>query len=125
MAEGGFFGRINISMEIPSGTTCPSCHSTVSTNSYFCANCGKSLRDKPPAVSLSKQIIVYFVSLFLPPFGFYYAWKYLKQSNDTSKKIGIVAVILTIISTLAIIWAVKGFIDSVSQSVNSLNNLNF
>jgi len=112
-------------MEVSSETTCPSCHSTVSAISYFCPNCGKPLRDKLPAVSLSRQIIVYSVSLFLPPFGFWYAWKYLKQSDYTSKIIGLIATILTIISTIITIRLTKGFIDAVNQSLKSINNLNF
>ncbi len=116
---------MNTSMEVSSETTCPSCHSTVSVTSYFCPNCGKPLKDKLPVVSLSRQIIVYFVSLFLPPFGFWYAWKYLKQPDDKSKKIGIAAVILTIISVIVTIWFTKGFINLINQILNPINNFNF
>jgi len=112
-------------METQSEVTCPSCKSAVPTIAYFCSNCGKQLRDKPPATTLSRQIIVYFVSLFLPPFGFWYAWKYLKRVDYESRKIGIVAVILTIISILVTIWLTEGFINLVSQSFNSINNFNF
>jgi hypothetical protein len=112
-------------METQSEVTCPSRKSAVPTIAYFCSNCGKKLRDKPPATTLSRQIIVYLVSLFLPPFGFWYAWKYLKRVDYESRKIGIVAVILTIISILVTIWFAEGYINSVSQSLNSINNFNF
>jgi uncharacterized membrane protein YqaE (UPF0057 family) len=111
-------------MENKSELICPSCKSTVSVDAYFCPNCGKQLKDKPPATTLSKQIIIYSVSLFLPPFGLWYAWKYLKYGDYKSRKIGIIAVILTIISILITIWLTEGFISSATQSLNEINNLN-
>ena len=111
-------------MEIQPEITCPSCGSAIPAIAYFCFNCGKQLRDKPPATTIFRQIIVYSVSLFLPPFGFWYAWKYLKRADYESRKIGIIAVILTTISILAAIWAVEEFINSVSQSFDLINNLN-
>ena len=117
-----FFGRMNnIFMEIQPETTCPSCGSAIPAIAYFCFNCGKPLRDKPPAITLSRQIVVYLISLFLPPFGFWYAWKYLKRADHESRKIGIIAVILTMISIMFSIWAFEGFVNSVNQSLRSID----
>ena len=106
-------------------TTCPTCHAAVSPNAYFCPNCGKPLQDKPQAVSIARQVIVYAISLFLPPFGLWYAWKYYNQPDELSKKIGVAAAILTIISIAFTVWATFGLIDSVNQSINSINIPNF
>jgi hypothetical protein len=95
------------------------------TAAYFCANCGKSLRNKPPPTSLSKQMVVYAVSFFLPPFGFWYAWMYFKEPDGKSKKIGAVAMILTIISIILSVWITEAFVNSVDQSLDSLNGRNF
>jgi len=111
-------------MEIQSDIICPSCKSTVPAGTYFCSNCGKQLKDKTPSATLSRQIIVYLVSLFLPPFGLYYAWKYLKAGDYESRKIGIIAIVLTIISTIVTLWLAEGFISSIYQSLNEINNLN-
>jgi uncharacterized membrane protein YqaE (UPF0057 family) len=81
------------------------------------------LKNIPPSTTSSKKIIVYAISLFLPPFGLWYAWKYLKYNNYESKKIGVVAIILTIISTVITLWLATGFINSVFQSLNEINNL--
>jgi hypothetical protein len=104
---------------------CKECGHEISDEALACPSCGKPQRDKPPITTLSRQIIVYFVSLFLPPLGLWYVWKYFKQKDGKSKRIGIVAIILTITSTLVAIWLTGEFINSITQSLNSINNLNF
>jgi len=109
-------------MDAPSKIICPACRATVLAASHFCPNCGKPLRDKLPAVSLSGQAIVCAVSLFLPPFGLWYAWKYLKQPDVKSKNIGIAALILTAISLIVTVWLVRGLVDLFNQALNSAND---
>ena len=104
---------------------CKECGHELSDEALTCPNCGKPQRDKPPSVSLSRQITVYFISLFLPPFGLWYAWKYLKQKDGKSKKIGITALILNIISIIIAIWFIERFVNSISQSLNSVNIYNY
>lgn len=100
---------------------CKECGREISDEALACPNCGKPQRNKPPSVSLSRQIIVYLVSLFLPPFGLWYAWKYLKQKDGKSKKIGIAAIILTVISIIFTIWFIEGFVNLINQILNSVN----
>ena len=104
---------------------CKECGHEISDEALACPNCGKPQRDKPPSLLLSKQIVIYSVSLFLPPFGLWYVWKYLKQKDNKSKKIGIAALILTIISIIVMKWFVKGFMNSVNQALNSVNIYNY
>lgn len=102
---------------------CKECEHEISDEALTCPNCGKPQRDKPPAISLSRQAVVYFVSLFLPPFGFWYVWKYLKQKDAKSKKIGYAALILTIISIIVTVWFTASLVASITQSLNSVNGL--
>lgn len=104
---------------------CKECGHEISDEALTCPNCGKPQRDKLPSVSLSRQMAVYSVSLFLPPFGFWYVWKYLKQKDGKSKKIGIVALILTIISIIVMIWFTEGFVNSINQTLKSVNIYNY
>jgi len=108
-------------METQPEIICPSCKSAIQADANFCPVCGKQLKAD---TRLLKKIIVYSVSLFLPPFGLWYAVKYLKQGDYESRKIGIISIILTIISILASVWLTAGAMDSISQSLNSINNLN-
>ena len=98
---------------------CPSCHAAVQTGAYFCQNCGAALKENPPPTSVGAQIKIYAVSALLPPFGLIYVWRYLKQPDETSRRIGWVALILTIVMTIATLWLTFVAIDSFNRSVNA------
>jgi uncharacterized membrane protein len=102
-------------------TTCPVCHISVPASFFFCPNCGASLRPAPPVVTIKQQVSAYAVSLFLPPFGFWYVWKYIRSSEPKVKRVGIVALVLTIISIIVTVWmttVTTGWINSINQAIN-------
>jgi len=112
--------------------SCPFCHYPTIEAFYYCPNCGKNLKAAPVSISVLKQIWIYAISLLLPPLGLWPGIKYLKQSNDKAKTIGLVAIILTIISSAVTIWLTMGLISQVTQSftgsagstnMNQLQNL--
>ena len=74
-------------------------------------------------MSFSRQVIVYLISLFIAPFGLWYAWKYLKRDDEKSKIIGVVAIALTIVAVAVAIWTTAGLYNSVSQYLHSLRGL--
>jgi len=104
---------------------CKECGHEISDEALACPNCGKPQKDKPLSISLSRQVVVYSVSLFLPPLGLWYAWKYLKQKDGKSKKIGITSLILTIISTIFTVWFTGRIVNSINQTLNSINISNY
>jgi hypothetical protein len=112
-------------MQTSLGIVCSFCHAPMMSSANFCSNCGKALRAIPPATSVARQIIVYLISFFLAPFGFWYAWKYLKQDDPISKRIGAVAIALTIVAIALAIWTTAGLFHSVNQYLNSLGGLGF
>jgi ABC-type Co2+ transport system permease subunit len=77
----------------------------------------------PEDTSVSKQIVIYFVSLFVAPFGYWYAWKYLRAGDNKSKRIGIIATILTTISLIVTALTLRIALDSLTQSISIINNL--
>ncbi|MBI5019176.1 zinc ribbon domain-containing protein [Candidatus Gottesmanbacteria bacterium] len=102
---------------------CPTCHTEVRETDYFCFNCGKNLKAKPLSTSLQAEILYYAASIFLPPLGFWWGVKYLRQHDPVSKRIGIVSMLLTVIATIiTFAWGVR-VMNSVSSQVNEQMNL--
>jgi len=106
--------------DVNTKTVCPYCNGVVSVLDLYCPICGKKLKgDLSSSVTFLKQIWVYFVSLFLPPFGLFPAIRYLRQSDEESKKVGMVALVLTIISIVATIWFFLAIKDPFSTQLNT------
>lgn len=104
---------------------CPHCGAPIVPEDYFCPQCGKKLKDKPPSTSVLAQIGVYLLSIFLPPFGLWPAVKYLRQSDEKSKRIGIAAVLLTALSLVVTVYLTIGIAGSINNTINSLNGIGY
>ncbi|MFA6364861.1 MAG: zinc ribbon domain-containing protein [Candidatus Paceibacterota bacterium] len=94
---------------------CLKCNTEVSDDAYFCLHCGESLRDKEIDTSVLKQVRIYLVSFFLAPFGIGYAIKYLKQREEKPKIIGVVALLLTILAILTVVYITQKVFEQYSQ----------
>ncbi len=99
---------------------CPPCQASGQTGAYFCQNCGAALKEKTRSTSVGAQIKIYAVSVLLPPFGLIYVWRYLKQPDEKSRRIGWIALILTIVMTIATLWLAVAAMDSFNQLVDSM-----
>lgn len=82
-------------------------------------------KDKPLSTTTAKQLSIYFLSFFLPPFGLWPAIKYLKQEDRKSKAIGLIAIFLTVLALTVSIFFTLGSINIVSKVLNSNSNLYF
>lgn len=74
-----------------------------------------------PSTTISKQIVIYLVSFFLPPFGLGWGFKYIKFHDEKVKRVGLIAILLTIVSIILTIWITMSFFNSYSQTINSIN----
>lgn len=99
--------------------TCPYCHFTLTAFSYFCPNCGKPINKKSLSTTVLREIVVYLISFFLPPLGFWYGFKYIRQGDEKAKRIGVIAIILTAVSLVLTIRLTIGFLNGISQFINS------
>ena len=104
---------------MPEISFCPSCHQPIDQVAYFCPNCGKKIRSPPLSTSVTAQTFLYLKTLLLPPFGIIWGYHYLRQPDRTSKIIGYIVIIITIIET---IWLTKITIDTVNSTTSLINS---
>jgi hypothetical protein len=102
--------------------TCKYCQGNIDLTEYFCPHCGKKLKDPPLSTTLGRQIYIYLFSLLLPPLGIWPAIRYLRQGDEKSKKIGITALILTVISVVVTSWITVGLINSINKQFSTQLN---
>ena len=106
---------------------CPACHAPVADNYYFCPNCGKKLNEPP--ISTSKQIGIYALSILLPPLGLWPGIKYIMHGDGKTKKVGWIAVILTVIATIVTVWIFMGVFNGLTSGLggqlNQYQNLGY
>lgn len=78
----------------------------------------------PLPTGISTEIIYYIGCLVLPPLGYWWGIKYLKQPGTAAKRIGILCMTLTTVSFIVTsIWAVN-FINQINATVaGQLNGL--
>ena|SRR6185312_540536 len=104
-------------------TICPQCQNILLPNENFCPKCGFQIVQNPQAIGMGKQVWIYFVSLFLPPLGLIWTFKYFRADNTKLKRIALIATVLTIISIIFTIWFTVGFFQGVQQQVNMYQTL--
>ncbi|MBI2591083.1 MAG: zinc ribbon domain-containing protein [Candidatus Brennerbacteria bacterium] len=98
--------------------TCLSCHKVISDSANFCPQCGIKLKEPALSTSIGKQILIYFISFFLAPFGLHYAIKYIRQSDHKVKIVGIVSFILTVSAIALMFWITSSFMNALYQPLN-------
>lgn len=97
---------------------CPVCHQTVLVEYYFCPNCGNNLKEKPMAISALTQIGLYALAVFLPPLGLWPGLKYFMKNSPQAKRVGMITIVLTLISTVLTIWAIFNLFNSYLGEIN-------
>ncbi len=103
--------------QIVAYSVCPVCRNSIDLTDFFCRACGAKLKEKPPSISLFKQLSLYALSFLLPPFGLIPAIKYLRQEDSKSKQVGIIAIVLTVISLIVSIMLIFNFMNTYSQAI--------
>lgn len=111
--------------------TCRNCHLPVLDTYHFCPNCGKKVNEVM-SVSIASQLKIYALSLILPPLGLWPGIKYLRSTDEKAKWIGIIAIILTILSTIFTLWFSIGLFNALlsglgggASQIDSLQNLGY
>ena len=99
---------------------CAVCHQPILESYYFCPNCGANLREKTAPVSVIMQIGLYALAIFVPPLGFVPGVKYMMKKTTQAKRVGLITVLLTTISTVLTIWAIFAFLNKYLSEISGL-----
>jgi putative Mn2+ efflux pump MntP len=99
---------------------CPACQFKTQSDWFFCPNCAHELKEKPPVISVFKQILIYSVSFFLTPLGLGWGLKYARYKDTKTKIVGIISIVLTVLSLVLISLVAKNFIDQYAQILNNI-----
>jgi len=91
---------------------CQSCHTLTYAAYYYCPFCGKILKPKPLPTSNFRQIGIYSFCIFFPPLGLWPAWKYLHEKSGKARFIAVMAIILTVVSTIVTTYYTLLFMQS-------------
>lgn len=111
----------------PVPLTCPNCHQPVLPAYYFCPNCGFKLSSAPLSTSVAAQAWLYIFSAILPALAFLFItkWqgiKYYRSSDQTTKNIGSIAILILVASTIITYWfAYVGTQEIIQSQVAAIN----
>jgi len=101
---------------------CPHCKASVDSQVFFCPNCGKKINEPPVKLTVAKQVGVYLVSILLPPLGLWPGFRYFKNKDPHVQLVGIIAIILTVMSTAVTIWYSIVLVQNINKQINSQIN---
>lgn len=99
---------------------CSICHQPVLDEYFYCPNCGNNLKEKLIPVSLAAQLGMYALAIFLPPLGLWPGIKYLSKKSSQAKRVGVITIVLTLIASMATIWAIFSIFNNYISQVNEL-----
>ncbi|MEK7180727.1 MAG: zinc ribbon domain-containing protein [Patescibacteria group bacterium] len=101
---------------------CPTCHQPVTAEWFFCPNCGKNLKEKPPSTTWLMQTGLYLLAVLLTPLGLWPGIKYLRSHDAHARRVGIIVVVLTSLSFIISIWLFSLLFGNAFQQANSILN---
>jgi hypothetical protein len=80
---------------------------------------------KPPlSTSVSTLVILLLKTLLLPPFGFWWGYRYFRQSDSVSKYVGLFTILITFVEIIWLVQSTVTAVNMVNQQVNQQLQLN-
>ncbi len=103
--------------EVITPVACPFCHVAVRPMDYFCSNCGKNLHPTPLGTGVSDIAKLYIGSVLLAPMGIFWGLRYLREKDDKSKIIGVIAMLLSLVTLIVAIQYTVTFMNTINNQV--------
>lgn len=103
--------------EVITPVACPFCHVAVRPTDYFCSNCGKNLHPAPLGTTAFDQAKLYIGSVFFTPMGIFWGMRYLREKSDTSKIVGVIAMLLSIVTLIVAVQFTVSFMNTINSQM--------
>lgn len=103
--------------EVITPVSCPFCHVAVRPMDYFCGNCGKNLHPARIGTSAFDQAKLYLGSVLLAPMGIFWGMRYLREKEDKSKIVGIIAMLLSIVTLIVAVQLSVTFMNTINSQI--------
>jgi hypothetical protein len=100
---------------------CPKCQQLVKNTDNFCYNCGKNFHPLPPPTSAADQLFLYLKTILLPPLGLFWGLRYLRQSDNKSKVIGLIVIVVTVVETIWLVQATISSVNTINEQINQID----
>ena len=107
---------------MPNQINCPFCSTQIDATAYFCPNCGKKIREKPLGIDAKSQILLYLVSLLLPPLFIGRTIRYMRSTDPKSRLVGMISLFMTIVAIVVISWITVSFMQKLNSQINEVVN---
>lgn len=102
---------------------CPTCGINIEPNYNFCPHCGKSVKELFKGVEIIQQMYIYFVSIFFPPLGLVWTFRYSKYPLRNVRLVGLVALILTLFSLITSTIIIYQLFHQIQTSASNFDTL--
>ena len=99
--------------------TCPVCHVAVRPTDYYCYNCGRNLHPAPPSLTTATLIPLLLRTVFLPPMGIIWGFRYVKQEGSQYKTVGYAMMIITVVVLIVAVRATMSIVNTATTQMNS------
>ncbi|MBP7785869.1 zinc ribbon domain-containing protein [Patescibacteria group bacterium] len=103
---------------------CPFCTKEIDQTDKFCPNCGNKLPEKNLPFSTAQKVKIYFLSIFLAPFGFYWFFKYFRNQNSEKRKLAYNVLYISIVMIIVLIIINFYFVKTLQTYIDSYNLVN-
>lgn len=81
------------------------------------------MKDPPLSTSVFMLAWVFFLSVFVPPLGLWPGIKYFKHSDPKTKRIGLAAIVLTVLSSALTIYFTFKLANVYVETITQIPNL--
>lgn len=96
---------------------CKNCGEVLESSDKFCRKCGAKVDISSFGLTLRRKVTVYAFSIILAPLGFYWFFKYFRNNNPEVRKVGFMALYITLFMIVVLVIANVYFFNALESYI--------